>query len=41
MLRENEGAEKIVASGNVKYYIAVEPERALAAMSLTSQVENG
>lgn len=38
MLSGNEGAEKIVASGNIKYYMAVEPERALAVMSLTSQV---
>lgn len=38
MLSGNEGAEKIVASGNIICYVAAEPERPLAAMPLTSQV---
>lgn len=34
MLSQNEGAEKIVASGNIQCYVAIEPEGPLAAMSL-------
>lgn len=41
MLSGNEGAEKIVESGNINCHVAVEPEKPLAAMPLTNQVLNG